>query len=207
MLLSSCGNMGNLVFQIWGYCSLYLHVYLFHLLITYTWYISRLFKCSPFLACFMISMVLPMFLCVYPVFNMWCEYPELGLLSCIACMCSLNLVLNAEPNWSVYFRGQYKHFNWYIPILLYLSEVFSDLVSECVLLYILSVMIFIYLCLWIICICFYFIPWICECGSLYFFFVFLLVVYFHLYFSCVCFPLCIYVMLIFCIGCSVRWFW
>jgi hypothetical protein len=46
----------------------------------------------PFLCVLMMSIVSVMVLYLYPVFNMWSEYPELLLLFLIACICSLYLV-------------------------------------------------------------------------------------------------------------------
>jgi hypothetical protein len=76
------------------------------------WYFSSVFVCFPFLCVFTISMVSVMGPYLCPVFSMWFEYPELPLLFFIADMCSLYLVWNALPVWSMYFSGQSRHFSW-----------------------------------------------------------------------------------------------
>jgi hypothetical protein len=55
----------------------------------------------------MVAVVVPY---LYPVFNVWVEYPELLLLFLNACTSSQYLVRFALRVCPIYLNGQYKHF-------------------------------------------------------------------------------------------------
>jgi hypothetical protein len=82
------------------------------LLILYIWYFSNEFKCFPFLCVLIMSLVSVMVPYVYPIFNIWLEYPELLLLFIIAYMCYFYLVWNALPVYTLYFSCQFRYFIW-----------------------------------------------------------------------------------------------
>jgi hypothetical protein len=78
------------------------------------------------------------------VSKMRCEYLEFRLLYCVACMCSLYLVLKFLPICPTYFNGHSLHLFWYIPLLLYLSVWFFGL--EVVLYCVFSFVCYSYIC-------------------------------------------------------------
>jgi hypothetical protein len=103
------------VLNMWLYISMYgSFICRLFFLILWMWYFSNVFNWfaffPPYFIMPVVSVMVP-YLC--PVFSIWLEYSELPLIFLVTCICSLYIVLNVLPGWSIYFSGQSRHFIWW----------------------------------------------------------------------------------------------
>jgi hypothetical protein len=103
------------MFQISGYTCQDTRMYHWRAICFHSFYMHDMLRCFPFsslFTTFIVSVILPY---VFPVFNVWSDYPELQLLFLIACMFSLHLIWTIRPVCPIYFSGQSIYLFWYTP--------------------------------------------------------------------------------------------